>query len=52
MLDYHFSKYSNLILVNCETLVEDSKVNLNLAILQSPCWDPEDTYLELNNVGF
>ncbi|KAF7270548.1 transmembrane protein 87A [Rhynchophorus ferrugineus] len=36
--------------INCETLVSDSKVNLNLAILQSPCWDPEDTYLELNNI--
>lgn len=36
--------------INCETHSPNSKVLVNLAILQSPCWNPTDTYMELKQV--
>ncbi|CAG9766977.1 unnamed protein product [Ceutorhynchus assimilis] len=36
--------------INCETDVADSEVKLNFAILQSPCWDPSDSFVELKEI--
>lgn len=36
--------------INCETASPNSKVVVNLAILQSPCWNPSDTYNELQEI--
>ncbi|CAH1159598.1 unnamed protein product [Phaedon cochleariae] len=30
--------------INCDSKNQNSKVGLNLAIIQSPCWDTTDTY--------
>ncbi|XP_060532198.1 transmembrane protein 87A [Cylas formicarius] len=36
--------------INCDAETKESKISINLAILQSPCWDPTDTYNALKDI--
>lgn len=36
--------------LNCDREIPDSKLTVTLIILQSPCWLPDDTFLELDNI--
>lgn len=38
-------------LVNCDSALHDSKIGINVAIIQSACWDAGDAVEEIRHVG-